>query len=112
MNEFDLGIIGAGPAGYTAALHAASTGKTVVLFEKENIGGVCLNKGCIPTKSILHASEIFKSIQKSQDFGISVENIHLDYSKVIERKNQTIEKLRKGIELALKNSKVKGVLDV
>lgn len=86
MNEFDLGIIGAGPAGYTAALHAASTGKTVVLFEKENIGGVCLNKGCIPTKSILHASEIFKSIQKSQDFGISVENIHLDYSKVIERK--------------------------
>ena len=106
MNEFDLGIIGAGPAGYTAALHAASTGKTVVLFEKENIGGVCLNKGCIPTKSILHASEIFKSIQKSQDFGISVENIHLDYSKVIERKNQTIEKLRKGIELALKNSKV------
>lgn len=106
MNEFDLGIIGAGPAGYTAALHAASKGKTVVLFEKENIGGVCLNKGCIPTKSILHASEIFKSIQKSQDFGISVENIHLDYSKVLERKNQTIEKLRKGIELALKNSKV------
>ena len=91
MNEFDLGIIGAGPAGYTAALHAASKGKTVVLFEKENIGGVCLNKGCIPTKSILHASEIFKSIQKSQDFGISVENIHLDYSKVIKSK---IQKLR------------------
>lgn len=106
MNEFDLGIIGAGPAGYTAALHAAAKGKTVVLFEKDNIGGVCLNKGCIPTKSIIHASEIFKSIQNSQNLGISVENVTLDYAKVIERKNQTIEKLRKGIELALKNSKV------
>lgn len=106
MNEFDLGIIGAGPAGYTAALHAATNGKTVVLFEKDNIGGVCLNKGCIPTKSIIHSSEIFKSIQNSQNLGISVENVTLNYSKVIERKNQTVEKLRKGIELALKNSKV------
>lgn len=106
MNEFDLGIIGAGPAGYTAALHATAKGKTVVLFEKENIGGVCLNKGCIPTKSILHASEVFKSIQNAPNLGISVENVAVDYAKIIDRKNQTIEKLRKGIELAIKNSKV------
>lgn len=106
MENFDLGIIGGGPAGYTAAIHAANTGKTVVLFEKENIGGVCLNKGCIPTKSILHASEIFQKFQNSQDLGIAVENITLDYAKVIERKNQTVEKLKKGIALALKNSKV------
>lgn len=106
MENFDLGIIGGGPAGYTAALHAASLGQKVVLFEKENIGGVCLNKGCIPTKSILHASELFHKIQNSAECGISVENISLDYTKVIERKNQTIEKLKKGIELALKNAKV------
>ena len=106
MENFDLGIIGGGPAGYTAALHAASLGQKVVLFEKDNVGGVCLNKGCIPTKSILHASELFHKMQNSQDLGISAENISLDYSKVIERKNQTIEKLKKGIELALKNSKV------
>lgn len=106
MENFDLGIIGGGPAGYTAAIHAANSGQTVVLFEKENIGGVCLNKGCIPTKSILHASEIFQKLQNSQDLGISVENITLDYVKVIERKNQTVEKLKKGIALALKNSKV------
>ena len=106
MENFDLGIIGGGPAGYTAALHAASLGQKVVLFEKDNVGGVCLNKGCIPTKSILHASELFHKMQNSQDLGISAENITLDYSKVIERKNQTIEKLKKGIELALKNSKV------
>lgn len=106
MEQFDLGIIGGGPAGYTAALHAAAGGEKVVLFEKDNIGGVCLNKGCIPTKSILHASEMFHKLQTCEDCGIQAENITLDYSKVIERKNKTIEKLRKGIELALKNAKV------
>lgn len=107
MEEFDIGIIGAGPAGYTAALHAASLGQKVVLFEKEYIGGVCLNKGCIPTKSILHSSEMYKKIKKSEEFGITVDNIQLDYSKIIERKNKTVEKLKKGLELALKNAKVK-----
>jgi len=106
MENFDLGIIGGGPAGYTAALHAANSGQKVVLFEKENIGGVCLNKGCIPTKSILHASEMYFNIQNCQDCGISAEKVSLDYSKVMERKNLTVEKLRKGIELALKNAKV------
>lgn len=106
MEEFDLGIVGGGPAGYTAALHAAKLGQKVVLFEKDNIGGVCLNKGCIPTKTILHSSELFKKFQNSQEFGISSDNITLDYSRVIERKNNVVEKLRKGIQLALKNSKV------
>lgn len=107
MEKFDIGIVGAGPAGYTAALHAASLGKKVVLFEKEFIGGVCLNKGCIPTKSILHASELYYDLQNNaQNCGITAQNIDLDFSKVIERKNKTIEKLRKGIELALKNAKV------
>lgn len=105
-NIFDLGIIGGGPAGYTAALHAAAAGQKVVLFEKENIGGVCLNKGCIPTKSILHTSELFRKLQTCSDYGINTENITLDYKKVIENKNKTIEKLKKGIELALKNAKV------
>ncbi len=105
-NSFDLGIIGAGPAGYTAALRASANGQKVVLFEKENIGGVCLNKGCIPTKSILHASELFYKLKNCQDFGIQAENITLDYSKVLECKNSTIEKLKKGIQLALKNAKV------
>ena len=109
MEKFDLGIVGGGPAGYTAALHAASLGKKVLLFEKDFIGGVCLNKGCIPTKSILKSSEVYKTISNSQEFGIITDMPKLDYSKVIERKNKTIEKLRKGIELALKNAKVKVV---
>ena len=106
MENFDLGIIGGGPAGYTAALHVANSGQKVALFEKENIGGICLNKGCIPTKSILHASELYYKLQNCEDCGVYAEKITIDYSKVIERKNATIEKLRKGIELALKNSKV------
>lgn len=106
MEKFDLGIVGGGPAGYTAALHAASLGKKVVLFEKNFIGGVCLNKGCIPTKSILKSSEVYKTISNSQEFGIITDMPTVDYSKVVERKNKTIEKLRKGIELALKNAKV------
>lgn len=106
MEEFDLGIIGAGPAGYTAALHGAATGKKVVLFEKNEIGGVCLNKGCIPTKAILHVSEVYNRIKNCSDYGISVSDVNFDYSVVLERKNKIIEKLRKGIELALKNSKV------
>lgn len=103
---FDIGIIGGGPGGYTAALHAANSGQRVILFEKDFIGGVCLNKGCIPTKSILHASEIYKKFQKSEELGITAAEITLDYSKVIERKNKTVETLRKGIELSLRNSRV------
>lgn len=106
MNDMDIGIIGGGPAGYTYALHVSAQGKSVVLFEKDHVGGVCLNKGCIPTKSILHSSEVFKQTLNGEKFGITSQNVTLDYSKVVERKNKTVETLRKGIELALKNAKV------
>ena len=105
-NNYDIGIVGGGPAGYTAALHASAQGMSVVLFEKDKIGGVCLNRGCIPTKSILHSSEVYKQTLNGENFGVCTENVTLDYSKVIERKNKTLELLRKGIELSLKNVKV------
>ena len=95
--KFDLGIIGGGPGGYTAALFAAKQGQKVVLFEQSDIGGVCLNKGCIPTKSILHSSEIYKKLQNCSEFGISTGEISLDYSKVIERKNNGMVKVITGI---------------
>lgn len=106
MENFDYGIIGGGPAGYTAALHAAANGHSVILFEKDEIGGACLNRGCIPTKTILHSSEIFAQISKSEDLGIVANNVNIDFPKVMEHKNKVVEKLRKGIELALKNAKV------
>lgn len=103
---YDIGIIGGGPAGYTAALHAASSGLSVILFEKEELGGVCLNKGCIPTKSILHFSEIYRNLNNSHSYGISAKDIEFDYSKIIENKNTVVSRLKKGLELALKNAKV------
>ena len=109
METYDIGIIGGGPAGYTAAFLAAGQGKSVVLFEKEFLGGVCLNKGCIPTKAILHSSELYKKTLKSADFGINVQGVSIDYKKVIERKNSVIERLRKGLELGFKNLKIKVV---
>ena len=109
FEQYDVGIIGAGPAGYTAALHAAACGLTVVMFEKDMIGGVCLNRGCIPTKTILHSAELFKEMKSAQELGIYTEKLDYDFSKIIEHKNKTVDKLRKGLELALKNAKVKVV---
>lgn len=101
--EFDFAIIGAGPAGYSAAIRASQLGKSVVLFERENLGGVCLNKGCIPTKAVLHSADIYNSLKKASNFGINVENFSVDYQKVSERKDKTVEKLRKSLELLLKS---------
>lgn len=102
--EFDFGIIGSGPAGYTAALSAASAGKKVVLFEKDSIGGICLNRGCIPTKTMLHSAEIYEYLNNSLDLGICVDNCKVDFSKIAERKRAVVEKLRSGLERSFKNA--------
>ncbi len=94
---YDLGIIGAGPAGYSAAIRAAQKGLSVILFEKETMGGVCLNKGCIPTKTILHCSDLYKNLKKSKKFGINTGEISYDYQKIFERKNEVIQKLQKSL---------------
>ena len=106
MELYNIGIIGGGPAGYTAAFAAAKQGKKVILFEKDFLGGVCLNKGCIPTKTILHSSELYKKALNGMDFGVNAQGISIDYKKVTERKNFVIERLRKGLELAFKNLKI------
>ena len=102
--KYDIGIVGSGPAGYTAALHARKKGYSVVLFEQNDVGGVCLNKGCIPTKAILYVSELYEEIKLSSNFGIIADNIRFDYPKVLERKNNIIQKLKKALELTIKNS--------
>ena len=111
MEKFDYGIIGGGPAGYTAGMFLAKQGKTVVLFEKDCMGGTCLNRGCIPTKSFLHSSELYQQIKNANDLGISFENFNFDFSKVVEKKDKTIEKIRKSLELAVKNSGVKTIYE-
>jgi len=107
MEKFDIGIIGGGPAGYTVGMLYAKQGKSVILFEKDKLGGTCLNRGCIPTKSMLHYSELYSELKNSDIFGEN--NINFDYSKIIEKKNITVDKIRKSLELAVKNSGVRTI---
>lgn len=101
---YDYGIIGGGPAGYTAGMLLAQKGKSVVIFEKDKLGGTCLNKGCIPTKSLLHSSEIYKEVFSSSNIGLDISVNSFDFSKVMAKKEQTVDKVRKALELAVKNS--------
>ena len=107
MENFDYGIIGGGPAGYSAGMFLAKQGKSVVLFEKDCLGGTCLNRGCIPTKSLLHSSQLFADSKKLEEFGIKINAEEFNFSKIIEKKDKTVEKIRKSLELAVKNSGVK-----
>lgn len=104
--NFDYGVIGGGPAGYTTALQLVKRGFSVVLFEKDKLGGTCLNKGCIPTKSLLHSSEVYKQVLNSANYGFDLEIKTFDFKKVAEKRDATVEKLRKGLELVVKNSGV------
>ena len=94
---FDLAIIGGGPAGYTAAERAAQNGLTVVLFEKKQLGGVCLNEGCIPTKTMLYSAKLYHNAQNSSKYGITLDNLAFDYEKIVARKNKIVRKLNAGI---------------
>ena len=106
MKKYDLAIIGSGPGGYVAAIRAAQLGLKVCLFEKEKIGGVCLNWGCIPTKALSVSSSLYSSIQRADEFGIDVKDYNLNFSKVQERKEKIVKKLSSGIEMLIKARKV------
>lgn len=97
LNNYDVAVIGGGPGGYTAAIRASQRGFKVVLFEKDCMGGVCLNRGCIPTKAILHCTDFYKSLKKSDKFGVSLSGISVDYSKIFERKNSIVAKINKSL---------------
>ena len=90
MEYYDYGIIGGGPAGYTAGMFLAKQGYNVILFEKDKLGGTCLNRGCIPTKSFLHSSELYSEIISASEIGVSYDNLRFDFSKVIEKKDKTV----------------------
>ncbi len=98
---YDYGIIGAGPAGFTTALLASEKGKSVVLFEKDKIGGVCLNKGCIPTKTIMHSAEFYKEVKNAENIGVLANDVQIDFAKVMERKNKVVETLRNALTKSL-----------
>lgn len=104
--NYDIAIIGAGPGGYTAAIRSAQLGKKVGLIEKAEVGGVCLNHGCIPTKTLHASTKLYSKIKKADQFGIKAENISIDLAAVIDRKNRIVNQLRKGLEQLFKANKV------
>ena len=107
MKEYDVIVIGAGPGGYTAALRAAKNGLKTAVVEKENLGGVCLNVGCIPSKSLLKNAEIARTLRKdTRTFGISCDNLSLDYGAAVERSRKVSKRLNQGIAFLMKNAGV------
>lgn len=105
--ELDTVVIGAGPGGYVAAIRAAQMGQKVAIIERENVGGVCLNVGCIPSKALIAAGHHYQEAQHSEMFGVSAENVTLDFAKTQEWKtNGVVNKLTSGVGMLLKKNKV------
>ena len=94
-NFFDLVVLGAGPGGYVAAIRASQLGLNVAIIEREHLGGICLNWGCIPTKAMLRSAEIFHLAERASEFGLSAENISFDLSKIIARSRKISGQLKK-----------------
>ena len=105
MYDFDLIVVGGGPGGYEAALHAAKLGLKTALIEKDFVGGTCLNRGCIPTKALLHASGVYEEAKNGAALGVVCEPA-FDLSVIYAYKQQVVEKLRGGVEGLLKSAKV------
>ena len=99
--KYDVAIIGGGPAGYTAAEKAAAGGLSTVLFEKNALGGVCLNEGCVPTKTLLYSAKVYDTIKHAQKYAIKAENPTFDFPKIIARKNKVVKKLTAGIRMKM-----------
>ena len=104
MSVYDLVVIGGGPGGYVAAIRAAQLGLKVAVIERENIGGVCLNWGCIPTKALLRNAEIVHLFRHASKFGITAENVRADLSAAVDRSRQVVERLTKGVEFLLRKN--------
>ncbi|MEG0590968.1 MAG: FAD-dependent oxidoreductase, partial [Lachnospiraceae bacterium] len=97
-NKYDLIVIGAGPGGYVAAIKAAKLGMKTAVVESREVGGTCLNRGCIPAKAMIHASALYREIKEGAQFGIFAEDVRYDYEKILSYKEETSEGLRKGVE--------------
>jgi len=109
MIRSDIAIIGAGPAGYTAALRARQLGAEVVCIERDKIGGVCLNWGCIPTKALLRSAEIYELMQEASRFGVLVQEAGFDWAQIQARKQEVVDQMVGGITLLMDRAGVQMV---
>jgi len=104
--QFDLAVIGAGPGGYVAAIRAAQLGMRTTIIEREHLGGICLNWGCIPTKALLRTSELYSLMRRAGEFGLAADNIRFDLARVIERSRKVAERLSNGVAYLMRKNKI------
>ena len=105
--QYDIAILGGGPGGYVAAIRASQLGFNTVVIDKDNLGGICLNWGCIPTKSLLKNAEIFNQIKNhGEDFGITVDGLEFDFTKIVKRSRDISDRISKNVEMLVKKNKV------
>jgi dihydrolipoamide dehydrogenase len=108
--NYEIAVLGGGPGGYVAAIRAAQLGFKTVVIEKDNMGGICLNWGCIPTKSLLKNAEMYDNIlNHSKDFGITVENVSFDFTKIIRRSRNVSTKITRGVDFLIKKNKIERI---
>ena len=112
MADYDVVIIGAGPGGYVAAIRAAQLGFNTAIIERDTVGGICLNWGCIPSKSLLRNAEVLNLIKDADEYGISFDNFHYDYSKAIDRSRQVVDRLTTGVQYLLRKNSVQQITGV
>lgn len=107
--EYDIAIIGGGPGGYTAAIRAAQLGARAVLIEAENLGGTCLNRGCIPTKALYKSARMIDELNHAPEFGIKLEGFTVDISEIMQRKQRIVDRLKEGIVQLIKANSIEMV---
>src|SRR4030043_2078294 len=107
MENYDVIVLGAGPAGYVCAIRAAQLGLKTAIVDKEWLGGVCLNVGCIPSKALLRNAEVAHILrERSKEFGFSFDNLNLDYSVAVKRSRQASDRLTKGVGFLMKKNNI------
>lgn len=109
MADYDLVILGAGPGGYVAAIRASQLGMTVAVVERDVVGGICLNWGCIPSKALLRNAEVLGLVRQAEEFGISFDNLRYDFGKAIDRSRQVVQHLTGGVDMLLRKNKVEQI---
>ena len=104
--SFDLIVIGSGPGGYVTAIRASQLGMKVAIVERDRLGGICLNWGCIPTKALLRSAEVYRNFKHAGEFGLSAENVKFDPAAVVKRSRGVAGRMEKGVQFLMKKNKV------
>ena len=106
MSNYDIIVLGSGPGGYVTAIRASQLGFKTAVVEKESLGGVCLNWGCIPTKALLKSAQVFEYLNHADDYGLNADNISHDFTKVIARSRNVASGMSKGVNFLMKKNKI------